>query len=65
MRLTERMTEAARRSGVVAAEQAFDVAYAAKQAGELDAAGLEAALENMRAARDLYLVILRSLKAGV
>lgn len=63
MRLTERMARAAELSRVAEWERAFDQAYEAKQAGTLDVAGFELVQDGMRAARDRYMTIFRSLKA--
>jgi len=57
------MAKAAELSKVAEWERAFDEAYEAKRAGTLDAAGLEFVQEGMRAARDRYMTIFRSLKA--
>lgn len=60
MRLTERMAEAERRSGVLEAERAWDAAYEARHT---DREGLEAATAAVRAARESYRAIERELRA--
>ncbi len=65
MKLTERMAEAERRSGVLAAEAEWDRAEAALRAGTLDQVGFDLVHSRLSAARDRYFVAMRDLRAGV
>lgn len=63
MKLTERMKVAAERSGVLAAEAAWDEAKEAVQAGTLDRIGFDLVHSRLQAAQDRYVMIMRQLRS--
>jgi hypothetical protein len=62
MRLTERLSEAGRRSGLDVAEVALDRAEVEYRDGRLNRIGLEAERERYQAALDRYYVVCRELR---
>jgi len=65
MKLTERMAEAARLSGVLEIETEWDRASEAVQAGTLERTEFDAVHARLLAAQDRYVAIMRELRAGV